>query len=333
MKHLVRVVAITCAAMLTAQTTNANGPDEYAPLGHPLTIEQVPGENIFYSIGSPGIPGKENEGNTSNAGFVITEDGVVVFDTLGTPSLGWALLQDIQRRTDKKVRFVIASHYHADHIYGLQAFKDRTGAEIVAQERAAEYSENQETADERADQRLDQRRAALFPWVNEDTRVVPPDITFKERMTIALGGKRLSLIYAGPAHSGSDIMMMVEPDGVLFAGDIVQNSRIPFMNSDDVNTSQWLKALDEVLQLQPKFIIPGHGNPSAAAKEAIAFTRDYIIYVRGTMSKAVENWMDFDTAYDQTDWTNYKSLPAFNNNNKGNAYRIYLELESSQFKK
>ena len=96
-------------------------------------------------------------------------------------------------------------------------------------------------------------------------------------------------------------MMTVEPDGVLFAKDIVQNSRIPFMNSDDVNTSQWLKALDKVLQLQPKFILPGHGKPSAAAKEAIAFTRDYIIYVRGTMSKAVENWMDFDTAYDQTD--------------------------------
>jgi glyoxylase-like metal-dependent hydrolase (beta-lactamase superfamily II) len=127
--------------------------------------------------------------------------------------------------------------------------------------------------------------------------------------------------------------MMVEPDGVLFAGDIVQNSRIPFMNSDDVNTSQWLKALDEVLQLDPKFIVPGHGKPSTAAKESIAFTRDYITYVRAAMRNAVENWTDFDTAYDQTDWTKYKSLPAFDNNNRGNSYRIYLELESSQFRK
>ena len=94
----------------------------------------------------------------------------------------------------------------------------------------------------------------MFPWINKDTRVVPPDITFNDKMGISIGGKRLSLIYAGPAHSGSDIMMMVEPDGVLFAGDIVQNGRIPFMNSDDVNTSQWLKALDEVLGLDPKFI-------------------------------------------------------------------------------
>ena len=122
-------------------------------------------------------------------------------------------------------------------------------------------------------------------------------------------------------------MMMVEPDGVLFAGDIVQNGRIPFMNSDDVNTSQWLKALDEVLALNPKFIIPGHGKPSAAAREAIAFTRDYIAYVRSAMSNAVENWRDFDTAYDQADWTKYRQFPAFSNNNRGNAYRIYLELE------
>ena len=94
MKHLVQVVAMACAAMLAAQATTAQGQQQYAPLGHPLTIEQVPDTSIFYSIGSPGIPGKDNQGNTSNAGFVITDDGVVVFDALGTPSLGWALLQD-----------------------------------------------------------------------------------------------------------------------------------------------------------------------------------------------------------------------------------------------
>jgi len=230
------------------------------------------------------------------------------------------------------VRYVIASHYHADHIYGLQAFKDHTGAIIIAQERAGEYKENEETADEKADQRLDQRRGALFPWVDDKTRVVPPDITFKERMTVVLGDRRLTLLFAGPAHSSSDMMMMVEPDGVLFAGDIVQNSRIPFMNSDDVSTTHWLGALAEVEKLQPKFIIPGHGKPSTEAAKAIAFTRDYIQYVRDAMAKAVQNWTDFDAAYAQTDWSKYKDMPAFANNNRGNAYRIYLELEQSQFK-
>jgi glyoxylase-like metal-dependent hydrolase (beta-lactamase superfamily II) len=227
---------------------------------------------------------------------------------------------------------VVVSHYHADHIYGLQAFKDHTASIIVAQERAAEYKEtNEEVSDERANQRLDQRREALFPWVNRDTRVVPPDITYRQRATIDLGGKRFVLIYAGPAHSASDMMMMVEPDGVLFAGDIVQNSRIPFMNSDDVDTANWLQGLKEVETLNPTFIIPGHGRPSTNAKPAIAFTQDYIEYVRSAMGKAVESWTDFDAAYAQTDWSRYKALPAFESNNRGNAYRVFLELEQAQF--
>src|SRR5690606_22768908 len=146
----------------------------------------------------------------------------------------------------------------------------------VAQERAGEYKANEETSDERAEQRLDQRRGALFPWVDDKTRVVPPDITFKERLTVVLGDRRLTLLLAGPAHSSSDMMMMVEPDGVMFAGDIVQNGRIPFMNSDDVSTVHWLDALNEVGKLQPRFIIPGHGTLSTEVAQAIAFTRDYI---------------------------------------------------------
>lgn len=313
-------------------TEVAAQPAAYPSITIPLKIDQVPGKPIYYSTGNPGVPGKDNEGNTSNGGFVVTSDGVVVFDALGTPSLGWALLQQIRKVTDKKIRYVIASHYHADHIYGLQAFKDHTDAVIVAQERAGEYKENEETADEKANQRLDQRRGVLFPWVDKNTRVVPPDITFRDRMTIALGDKRLTLLYAGPAHSSSDMMMLVEPDGVLFAGDIVQNSRIPHMNSDDVSTTQWLAALAEVEGLDPKFIIPGHGKASTQAKEAIAFTRDYIQYLRGAMATAVKDWTDFDVAYEATDWSKYRDMPAFAANNRGNAYRIYLELEQSQFK-
>ena len=292
----------------------------------------MPGAPIYYTLGSPGIPAQQNEGHTSNAGFVVTPDGVVVFDALGTPSLGWNLLQAIRKITDKPVRYNVVSHYHADHIYGLQAFKDHSASVIIAQQRATEYREDEQTSGERADQRLDQRRAALAPWVDANTRVVPPDITFAEKATLYLGGKRFVLLYAGPAHSASDSMMFVEPDGVLFAGDVVQNSRIPFMNADDVDTANWLRSLDEVEKLEPKFIIAGHGKPSTNAKDAIAFTRDYITYVRAAMGKAAADWTDFDAAYDQTDWSKYKDLPAFDANNRGNAYRIFLEMEQAGFK-
>lgn len=331
MKWLAR--ALLASFTMSSWPCLAADSQPYAPLTKSLRLEQVPNKLIYYTVGNPAIPDKDNEGHTSNGGFVITAEGVIVFDALGTPSLGWALLQRIREITDKPIRFVIVSHYHADHIYGLQAFKDHSDALIIAQERSEEYKENEETADERAEQRLAQRREALYPWVNRDTRVVPPDIVFKERLTLKLGGKRFVLLYAGSAHSSSDLMMLVEPDGVLFAGDVVQNSRIPFMNSDDVNTSNWLRGLVEIEQLGPKFIIPGHGIASSAVREAIAFTQDYIEYVRAVMKSAVDNWTDFEAAYSQTDWSKYQEVPGFRNNNKGNAYRIFLELEQLQLEK
>jgi len=327
-----RLIIVTLLAACAVVTASAQTVSPYPAVTLPLKIGQVPGKLVWYSTGNPGIPGKDNEGNTSNAGFVVTSDGVVVFDALGTPSLGWALLQEIRRITDKKIRYVVLSHYHADHIYGLQAFRDHSDGIVVAQERSGEYKDNEQTADEKANQRLEQRRGALFPWVDANTRVVAPDLTFSDRMTITLGERRLTLLYAGPAHSSSDIMMLVEPDGVLFAGDIVQNGRIPFMNSDDVSTMHWLHALDEVAKLDPKFIVPGHGRTSTEPQQAIAFTRDYIQFLRNTMTAAVQNWTDFDLAYDQADWSKYRDMPAFASNNRGNAYRIYLELEQSQFK-
>ena len=115
------VILALCALPAMAETD-----EPYPPLLQPLIVEQVPGAPIYYTIGSPGIPEQKNQGHTSNAGFVVTTDGVVVFDALGTPSLGWNLLEAIKRITSAPVRYNIVSHYHADHIYGLQAFKDHS---------------------------------------------------------------------------------------------------------------------------------------------------------------------------------------------------------------
>ena len=126
-----RILIAATLATFAGFAANAQTVSPYPPLTIPLKVDQVPGEPGWYSTGNPG---NDNEGNTSNAGFVVTSDGVVVFDALGTPSLGWALLQEIRKVSDKKIRYVVLSHYHADHIYGLQAFRDHGDALIVAQE-------------------------------------------------------------------------------------------------------------------------------------------------------------------------------------------------------
>lgn len=313
--------------MATGAEAKTHLPTTYPPLLEDIVIQQVPNTSVYYAIGNAGVPSQRNEGHTSNAGFVVIDDGVIVFDTLGTPSLGWALLQKIRSVTDKPVKYVILSHYHADHIYGLQAFRDHTDAVIIAQMKAYDYVATGSLDDESAVPRLAQRRVALAPWVNQDTRIVLPEVTFKVAAEIRLGGRQFQLIYAGPAHSMSDIMMFVLPERVLFAGDIVQNGRIPYMASAAVDTRNWLKGLETVATLDPRFIVPGHGHTSTAAADAIAFTRDYILYLRQTMQKAVDQWIDFDAAYKAADWSTYREMPAFASSNRGNAYRVFLDLE------
>ena len=121
-------------------------------------------ESVYFIRGETGLPSPANRGHVSNAGFVVTSEGVVVFDALGTPALGKEFIDAIRRITPAPIRRVIVSHYHADHFYGLPPFKD-LGAEIWAHRAARAY-----LASEAAQLRLAERRQSLAPWVGADMR-------------------------------------------------------------------------------------------------------------------------------------------------------------------
>jgi glyoxylase-like metal-dependent hydrolase (beta-lactamase superfamily II) len=313
------------AAMLAGSGALAAGSSaDYPPLSIPFEAEPVSADGVYYFSGQSGVPGKQNEGFTANAGFVITNEGVVVFDALGTPSLGAAMVDKIGELTKLPITHVVISHYHADHVYGLQAFSELTKAKVIAHEASSAYINSPD-----AGQRLDQRKQALSPWVDDNTRVVAPDVTFENETTLESGNYRFSIVHAGPAHAPDDSLMMVEPAGVLFAGDIIQNDRVPFLNSSEVDTANWMSAIKKVRELNPRILIPGHGRASENAMEALSFTYDYLAYVRDRMGVAVEEWIEFEDAYAQTDWSRYQSLPAFDASNKANAYRVYLEMEKA----
>jgi glyoxylase-like metal-dependent hydrolase (beta-lactamase superfamily II) len=307
----------------------------YGAVSLPFELHKVPDAPVYYVIGLSGVPGADNEGHTSNAGFVVTSAGVVVFDALGTPALGYRLLQRIREVTNQPVNRIVVSHYHADHIYGLQAFKDYAGNPPVwAQQQTRHYaSGSAATQGEDAERRLEQRREALFPWVDEKTRIVSPDHTFDDSEVFELGGVTFELKHLGPAHAPGDSIMLVKNYGVLFSGDVIYKGRVPFLDSPETDINNWLRGLDYLLNLdpQPRFIIPGHGSASTDMGEAIAATRGYIDYVRAAMRKAVEDFVPFDKAYEETDWSKYRDLPAFKASNRGNAYRIYLEMEAESF--
>jgi len=275
-------------------------------------------EHAYYVQGKAGIA-TDNEGFISNAGFIVTDEGVVVFDTLGTPSLANLLLTKIRSVTDKPILKVIVSHYHADHIYGLQVFKDQ-GAQIIAPKGAMDY-----LSAPKNDELLESRRFSLEPWVNETTQLVTPDVIVEKAMKFSHGGIDFTLDVLGAAHSDGDLTLYVEPERVFYSGDIIFEGRVPYLG--DANTKTWLDTLIKMEVGKINALIPGHGPAAKNPNQAISATRTYLAKVRSVMADAVQNMDDFAETYDKTDWSEFEKLPAFAEANRRNAYQVYLSME------
>ena len=290
---------------------------EYAESEVDMQLRQIT-PDIYYVEGIPGIA-TDNEGFISNAGFVITGEGVVVFDALGTPSLAKKRIELIKSVTDQAIKRVIVSHYHADHIYGLQVFKEE-GARIYAADGSLDYLNS-----DAAVERLEERRFSLDPWVNDQTQLVFPDEIMKKSATFQLGKKTFTINLQGKAHSDGDLAMLVEPDLVLFSGDIIFRSRIPFIGSGD--TKHWLETLQKLETSGLNALVPGHGPATFEPSERISLTREYLAFMREVMGDGVNELMSFDEIYSETDWSKFEHLPAFEAGNRINAYQVFLSME------
>jgi len=291
---------------------------KYAPSLVEMEVKKV-SDHIYYVEGIPGIA-TDNEGFISNAGFVVTKQGVIVFDALGTPSLAVKLVQKIAEITKQPIKKVVVSHYHADHIYGLQVFEE-LGAEIIAPYGAQKYIQS-----DAAKNRLEERQFSLDPWVNENTRLVLPDITVTKSNEFTMGGLTFTVNFMGKAHSDGDLTMLVEPDKVLFSGDIIFRKRIPFVGSAD--SKKWLDTLTRLETEGLNALVPGHGPASIDPKNTISLTRRYLAYLRKVMGAGVEEFTPFDEVYADADWSEFEDLPAFKEGNRINAYQVYLSMEA-----
>jgi glyoxylase-like metal-dependent hydrolase (beta-lactamase superfamily II) len=288
------------------------------PATVPVTPIQI-SPHAYYVQGMSGEVSHDNQGFNSNAGFVVTDEGVVVFDALGTPALGEALVRAIRGVTDKPIRRVIVSHYHADHFYGLQALKAQ-GAEVWAHEAARAY-----LASDAPRLRLEERRRSLPPWVDETARIVEPDVWVAGDTAFRLGGITFNVHHVGPAHTPEDLALVVVEEGVFFAGDLMFGGRIPFVG--DADSKAWLAAIDKLEKYRPTVLVGGHGAMSRDAARDLALTREYLVYLRRKMGEAVEAFVPFEEAYASTDWTRFSHLPAFEGANRRNAYNTYLLME------
>lgn len=298
----------------------AAGPAEPALALTPRALSST----IWYFEGASGMASRENRGFMSNAGFVVTPAGVVVFDALATPALAEAMLTAIRTITAQPIRFVILSHYHADHCYGLQVFK-AAGAAIWARSEGRQY-----LASDLAQERLAQRQRDLSPWVNAQTQLVPADRWLEfptaQPIHLDLGGTRFEMISGGNSHAPGDLMLFIPDQGVLFAGDLFFTGRLPFVA--DGNTREWLAALARIERSAPRVVVPGHGTASLQVAQDLKVTRAYLEFLRAQLGMAVENLRSFDEAYAAIDWSAFAGLPTFDVASRRNAYSVYLEMQA-----
>ena len=285
----------------------------------PLRAREV-AEHVWFVQGEAALGSAANRNFISNAGFVVTDDGVVVVDALGSPALAEELIAEIRRVTRQPIRYVILTHYHADHIYGLQAFK-AAGATIVANRLGREY-----LVSDTAQRRLEASRQELAPWIDEDTRLVPADRWIDGDTVLNVGSWRFEIRHVGPAHTPEDEVVYVPKANALFAGDLVFRGRIPYVGQAD--SRRWIESLDRLIAFKPRVMLPGHGPASTEPLADLQLTRDYLAYLRSSMEEAARNLEPFDEAYAKVDWSRFEKLPLFHAANRMNAYNTYLQLEA-----
>ena len=227
-------------------------------------------KTISFTEVGPGLYAFTAEGDP-NTGVIIGDDGVMVVDAQATPKMAETVIERIRTVTDKPIKYVVLSHYHAVRVLGASAY----GAdEIVASEkcRAMIHERGQEDWDS---------EFARFPRLFQAAETIPgltwPTMTFRGKMSVYLGSRRVDLMHLGRAHTAGDIVAWVADSGVMFTGDIVEYHSACYCGDGHFN--DWPATLDAIAAYRPTAIAPGRGDALVGADrvaDAIALTGDFV---------------------------------------------------------
>jgi len=266
-----------------------------------------------------GDTGRGSEGRP-NAGFIVTDAGVVVIDALASPQQGEQLAQAIRRITRQPIRWLVLTHHHPDHHFGAIVFR-RLGAKVIAHPDrrvlASEAGENALIADWVRVVGLDAMRGFEFA----DT----PDRPVTATDTLQLGGTTLVITHPGAAHTAGDLMVWLPGERVLFAGDVLIEDGVTMVVDGD--SGQLLKALAEIDSLAPGVVVPGHGAIPRHPTELVSRTRSYITGLRSDMRAALEHGIPMGRALRSLPPADQTRPVSYNSRRRRNAVRVYLEEE------
>lgn len=228
-----------------------------------------------------------------NTGIIVGDDGVMVIDAQATPAMAGDVITRVAKVTDKPVKYVLLTHYHAVRALGASAFK---GAEILAS------NATRDLIAERGKQDMDSeigRFPRLFRAAETISGLIWPTITFPDQISVWLGRREVRIVHIGRGHTAGDVIAIVPDAGVVFSGDLVEHKTACYCG--DAHFTDWLATLDHLAELQANALLPGRGATLTSpemVKEGIELTSDFIATLYNSVQESVTKGRSLKEAFD-----------------------------------
>ena len=227
-----------------------------------------------------------------NAGVVIGDDSVLVVDTLATPVQAKSLIAEIRRVTDRPIRYLVLSHYHAVRVLGASAY----GAdEIICSQGTLDLIR------ERGQQDFDselQRFPRLFQAVESVPGLTWPTMVIENAMTLFMGGREVRIMHVGKGHTRGDTVVWLPKERVLYSGDQVEWGATPYCG--DAHLTEWPDTLEKLKALGPEKLVPGRGaalKTAADCAAAIDGTRGFVSRLLDEARKGIGDGKELGEIY------------------------------------
>ena len=228
-----------------------------------------------------------------NSGIIVGDDGVMVVDAQATPVMAQQVIERVKKVTDKPIKYVLLSHYHAVRVLGASAYR---GAEILASAGTRSLIVERGKAD--MDSEIG-RFPRLFRAVESVPGLTWPSITFPDQISVWLGKREVRLMQLGAGHTSGDIVAWVPDAQVMFSGDLIEYHSACYCG--DAHFTDWPATLDRLAEFRADALVPGRGaalkTPSEVA-DGIALTEDFLTTLYGTVADSAAEGRSLKESYD-----------------------------------
>lgn len=306
----------------------ADGFDKWKQAGLPMRwLDKAP-DSFLYSLPEEVIPGVwsaigatapgtyDNSGHNNNLSFIVTEDGVLVMNAGDNYLLAQSLHEEIKKRTDQPVKYVVLENSQGHAVHGSGYWKAQ-GAKIVAHRDAlAEIGKN---GYEVLEVMRSRQRDKAFK-----TELTLPDLIVDDRLDLTMGTWKIQVLRLGPSHSHGDLVVWLPEKKLVISGDTAFHVRmLPVF--EDTDTAKWIETWDKFAGLGAEIVIPGHGGPTNLA-EVAQYTRDYLVYLRAKVAEVIKRGGTLEDAY-HIDQSPYLHLHTSDELARVNAGRVFRAME------